>query len=111
MGFRKPEWKVILLGLQAAVIVPLGLTWKELSKMSCLGRFRGEGNGHEEADGDLSTTLQTGKAVLLETFCLVLFQSATKSLSQFVRCTTTGIVARESSANGKPIIRLRKARF
>lgn len=39
----------------------------------------------------------------------LLFQ--TKSLSQFVRCTTTGIVARESSANGKPIIRLRKARF
>ena len=51
------------------------------------------------------------KAVLPETFCLVLSQLATKNLSQFVGCTMAGIAACELSANVKPIIRLRKAGF
>lgn len=79
--------------------------------MSCLGRFGGEGNAREEADSGSSTALQTGEAVLPETFCLVLAQPAAKNLSQFVGCTMAGIVAHESSANVKPIIRLRKAGF
>lgn len=65
----------------------------------------------EKVDGGAATTLRPGKAVLPETFCLVLSQPATKNLSQFVGCTMAGIVARESSANVKPIIRLRKAGF
>lgn len=59
MGFEKSEWGISPPGLQAAVIFPHGLTWKELSKVPCLRRFRGEGNVHEEADGDVSTTLHT----------------------------------------------------
>lgn len=41
----------------------------------------------------------------------VLSQPPTKTLSQFVGCKMAGIVACESSANVKPIIRLRKAGF